>query len=99
MSIRERRHLLMGHRQNAYWESVSVWHLPGHARKNPRRIWSPVKHALRAKSMHSRYKFFFDYGDAEHFRQEIEKVRRSFEDVTEEPESNDDPKSRQSPSK
>jgi hypothetical protein len=43
--------------------------------------WCPIKHALRMKSMHSRYKFFFDYGDAEHYRQQIEQVRRSFEDV------------------
>lgn len=43
--------------------------------------WCPIKHALRMKSMHSRYRFFFDYGDAEHYRQQIEKVRRSFEDI------------------
>jgi hypothetical protein len=43
--------------------------------------WCPIKHALRMKSMHSRYRFFFDYGDAEHYRQQIEQVRRSFEDV------------------
>jgi len=43
--------------------------------------WCPIKHALRTKSMHSRYRFFFDYGDAEHYRQQIEQVRRSFEDV------------------
>ncbi|MEI9893018.1 MAG: hypothetical protein WDN28_03665 [Chthoniobacter sp.] len=43
--------------------------------------WCPIKHALRAKSMHSRYRFFFDYGDAEHYRQQIEQVRRSFEDI------------------
>lgn len=43
--------------------------------------WCPIKHALRTKSMHSRYRFFFDYGDAEHYRQQIEKVRQSFEDV------------------
>lgn len=46
--------------------------------------WCPIKHALRMKSLHSRYQFFFDYGDAEHYRQEIEKVRRSFTDITEE---------------
>ena len=34
--------------------------------------WCPIKHALRMKSMHSRYRFFFDYGDAEHYRREIE---------------------------
>jgi len=33
------------------------------------------------KAMHSRYQHFFDYGDAEHYRQQIETVRRSFEDI------------------
>jgi hypothetical protein len=46
--------------------------------------WCPIKHALRMKSMHSRYRFFFDYGDAEHYRQQIEQVRRSFEDISQE---------------
>jgi hypothetical protein len=36
------------------------------------------------KSMHNRYQFFFHYGDAEHSRQQIDKVRRSFEDITDE---------------
>ena len=43
--------------------------------------WCRIKHALRVKSMHNRYRFFFDYGDAESYRQQIEKVRRSFEDT------------------
>jgi hypothetical protein len=43
--------------------------------------WCPIKHALRVKSMHSRYRYFFDYGDAEHYRAEVETLRRSFEDV------------------
>jgi hypothetical protein len=43
--------------------------------------WCPIKHALRMKSMHSRYRHFFDYGNAEHYRQQIETVRRSFEDI------------------
>ncbi|MHB1082908.1 MAG: hypothetical protein ACYC67_26165 [Prosthecobacter sp.] len=43
--------------------------------------WCPIKHALRMKSMHSRYRHFFEYGDAEHYRQQIETVRRSFEDI------------------
>lgn len=43
--------------------------------------WCPIKHALRMKSMHSRYRHFFDYGDAEHYRKQIETVRRSFEDI------------------
>ena len=44
--------------------------------------WCPIKHALRIKSMHSRYKNFFDFGDAEHYRQRIEELRRNWEDVT-----------------
>jgi hypothetical protein len=43
--------------------------------------WCPIKHALRMKSMHNRYRYFFDYGDAESYRQQIETVRRSFEDI------------------
>jgi hypothetical protein len=43
--------------------------------------WCPIKHALRMKSMHNRYRYFFDYGDAEHYRNQIETVRRSFEDI------------------
>ncbi|OYW29653.1 MAG: hypothetical protein B7Z47_04540 [Chthoniobacter sp. 12-60-6] len=43
--------------------------------------WCPIKHALRMKSMHSRYRHFFEYGDAELYRKQIETVRRSFEDI------------------
>lgn len=31
--------------------------------------------------MHSRHRFFFDYGDAEQYRQQVKGVRRSFEDI------------------
>jgi len=43
--------------------------------------WCPIKHALRIKTAHSRYKHFFDYGDAERYRKRIEEVRRDFKDV------------------
>ncbi len=43
--------------------------------------WCPIKHARRVGDIHSRYKFFFDYGDAKRYRQEIETVRREFEDL------------------
>ena len=43
--------------------------------------WCPIKYTLRMKSMHSRHRFFFDYGDAEQYRKYIEIVRRSFEDI------------------
>ena len=47
--------------------------------------WCPIKHALRIKTTHSRYKNFFDYGDAEGYRARIEEVRRSFKDLESEP--------------
>jgi hypothetical protein len=43
--------------------------------------WCPIKHAMRLKTMHSRYKHFLNYGDAEEYRKCIEQVRRDFEDV------------------
>jgi hypothetical protein len=43
--------------------------------------WCPIKHALRLKTMHSRYRNFVDYGDAEEYRKRVEEVRRDFEDV------------------
>ena len=43
--------------------------------------WCPIKHALRMKGVHSRYQYFFDYGDAEGYRRGIEKVRREFTDL------------------
>jgi len=43
--------------------------------------WCPIKHALRMKGIHSRYQYFFDYGDAESYRTRIEQVRRDFKDL------------------
>lgn len=43
--------------------------------------WCPIKHALRMKGVHSRYQYFFDYGDAEGYRRRIEQVRRDFADL------------------
>ncbi len=43
--------------------------------------WCPIKHALRMKGVHSRYRYFFDYGDAEAYRKRIEEVRRDFQDI------------------
>jgi hypothetical protein len=41
----------------------------------------PIKHALRPKSLHSRYRLFFDYGDMEAYRARLEAVRHDFSDV------------------
>ncbi len=44
--------------------------------------WCPIKHARKLKTVHNRYKNFFDYGDAEGYRKNIEKVRRDFKDLS-----------------
>lgn len=46
--------------------------------------WCPIKHARRVGDIHSRYKYFFDYGDAKRYCQEIETARRDFEDIKQE---------------
>lgn len=46
--------------------------------------WCPIRHARRPSSLHSRYRYFFDYGDGEGYRQRLEEVRRAFADVDDE---------------
>jgi len=43
--------------------------------------WCPIKHARRTSDFHSRYSKFLEYGDAEGFRREINRVRHDFEDI------------------
>lgn len=43
--------------------------------------WCPIKHARRVGNIHSRYKRFFEYGDAEGYKKRHEKVRRNFKDI------------------
>ena len=47
--------------------------------------WCPIKHARKVKDTHSRYRKFFDYGDAEAYRSRLEEVRRDFEDLKSKP--------------
>lgn len=42
--------------------------------------WCPIKYARRIKCAHERYPRFFDYGDAEAFRQGLNRLRRDYED-------------------
>ena len=42
--------------------------------------WCPIKHARRIRGAHGRYPQFFDYGDAEAFRQGVERLRRQYRD-------------------
>jgi len=48
--------------------------------------WCPIKHARRIGYTHSRYKYFFDYGDGENYRQKLEEVRRQFDDLRQQTE-------------
>lgn len=38
--------------------------------------WCPIKHALRVRKPHARYRGFVDYGDAEGFRERLEALRQ-----------------------
>lgn len=42
---------------------------------------SGIKHARRLRSPHSRYTHFFDYGDADDYHRDIERVRSDFVDL------------------
>jgi hypothetical protein len=42
--------------------------------------WCPIKHARRLRAAHERYPQFFDYGDAEAFRQGLNRLRRQYQD-------------------
>lgn len=43
-------------------------------------FWCPIKHARRIKAAHERYPRFFDHGDAEAFRQGLNRLRKQFND-------------------
>lgn len=43
--------------------------------------WCPIKHARRLRAPHSRYRRFFDYGDADRYHKELEDVRCDFSDL------------------
>jgi len=43
--------------------------------------WCPIKHARRMRAAHDRYPRFFDHGDAEAYRQGLNRLRRQYGDV------------------
>ena len=45
--------------------------------------WCPIKHARQQKGVHSRYKNFIHYGDAETYRAKLEEIRNNFDDLKE----------------
>lgn len=40
--------------------------------------WCPIKHARRILGVHDRYPKFFEFGDAESYRQGLERLRRQY---------------------
>lgn len=42
--------------------------------------WCPIKYARRIKGAHERYPRFFDYGDAEAFRQGLDRLRNQYDE-------------------
>jgi hypothetical protein len=45
--------------------------------------WCPIKHARKTASLHSRYRKFLEYGDAEGFRRRLGEIRHDFKDLEE----------------
>ena len=43
--------------------------------------WCPIKHATPVRSPHSRYTYFFDYGDAGRYRRDLDAGRSNFADA------------------
>lgn len=43
--------------------------------------WCPIKHARRLRAAHDYYPKFADYGDAEAFRQGLERLRKQYDNV------------------
>ena len=43
-------------------------------------FWCPIKHAQRLQTTHEREAKFFDYGDAETWKNELKTIRRDWED-------------------
>jgi hypothetical protein len=52
--------------------------------------WCPIKHARRIRDAHERYPAFFEHGDAEAFRQGLERLRQQYEQAQQDSER--DPK-------
>lgn len=46
--------------------------------------WCPIKHARRIVAAHEHYPRFFEYGDAESYRQGLERLRRLYEEKQDE---------------
>lgn len=43
--------------------------------------WCPIKHARKVSYIHSRYKYFLEYGDSETYKNQLEIIRNNFHDM------------------
>ena len=43
--------------------------------------WCPIKHARKVGSTHSRYNKFLDYGDADSYKKDLDRIKQDFEDL------------------
>ena len=43
-------------------------------------FWCPIKHANQVKDPHSRYYNFFEYGDAEGYKKDLDKIVRKYDE-------------------
>jgi hypothetical protein len=48
--------------------------------------WCPIKHARRLHDPHGHYAKFFDYGDVEAYRNELERLRRQYPEMDSAPD-------------
>lgn len=63
----------------SYFVGLIAW--VGEVAARTEQFWCPIKHARRVAVVHSRYGRFFDYGDGENYRREVQRVRRDFADL------------------
>ena len=45
--------------------------------------WCPIKHAIRVRASHERYRRFLEYGDARAYRDELAELRRELSELGE----------------
>lgn len=43
--------------------------------------WCPIKHARKVAALHHRYDKFFEYGDAEAYKERLDELRRDYDDL------------------
>lgn len=91
--VRRSRHIIMDHHSLSYLNGIEKLNcmycayfngLISYIREiagRTQQYWCPIKHARHSVDMHSRYKKFFEYGDAQQYRLHLERVRRDFADI------------------